>query len=49
MITGRPEGTGLGLSIAQQLIQSHGGLINYERKEENTYFTVLLPMEQTND
>lgn len=45
LITGRAEGTGLGLSIAQQLIQSHGGLINYERKEDNSYFTILLPME----
>ena len=46
MISGRAEGTGLGLSIAQQLIQSHGGLINYERKDSNTYFSVLLPTEQ---
>ena len=45
MITGRPEGTGLGLSIAQQLIQAHGGLINYERKDNNTYFSILLPLE----
>ncbi len=46
LVTGRAEGSGLGLSIAQQLIQSHGGLINYERKENNTYFSILLPMEQ---
>lgn len=45
LVTGRAEGTGLGLSIAQQLIQSHGGLINYERKESNTYFNILLPIE----
>jgi two-component system, NtrC family, nitrogen regulation sensor histidine kinase GlnL len=45
LVTGRAEGTGLGLSIAQQLIQSHGGLINYERREDNTYFSILLPME----
>jgi two-component system, NtrC family, nitrogen regulation sensor histidine kinase GlnL len=45
LVTGRAEGTGLGLSIAQQLIQSHGGLINYERKESDTYFSILLPME----
>jgi two-component system, NtrC family, nitrogen regulation sensor histidine kinase GlnL len=45
LVTGRAEGTGLGLSIAQQLIQSHGGLINYERKDSNTYFSILLPME----
>ncbi len=49
LVTGRAEGTGLGLSIAQQLIQSHGGLINYERRESNTYFSVLLPMEQCDE
>ena len=48
MVTGHAEGTGLGLSIAQQLIQSHGGIINYERKEDNTYFTILLPVERNN-
>jgi len=49
LVTGRAEGTGLGLSIAQQLIQSHGGLINYERKDSNTYFSILLPMEQCDE
>ena len=48
MVTGHAEGIGLGLSIAQQLIQSHGGIINYERKEDNTYFTILLPVERNN-
>jgi len=48
MVTGHAEGTGLGLSIAQQLIQSHGGIINYERKENNTYFSILFPIEQGN-
>lgn len=49
LVTGRAEGTGLGLSIAQQLIQSHGGLINYERKGSSTYFSILLPMEQCDE
>lgn len=49
MVTGRAEGTGLGLSIAQQLIQSHGGLIIYERKDSNTCFSILLPMEQSDE
>ena len=49
LVTGRAEGTGLGLSIAQQLIQSHGGLINYERKDNNTCFSILLPTEQCNE
>lgn len=49
LVTGRAEGTGLGLSIAQQLIQSHGGLINYERKDNNTCFSILLPTEQCDE
>ncbi len=49
LVTGRAEGTGLGLSIAQQLIQSHGGLINYERKDNKTYFSILLPTEQCDE
>ena len=49
LVTGRAEGTGLGLSIAQRLIQSHGGLINYERKENNTCFSILLPVESNDE
>lgn len=49
MITGRAEGTGLGLSIAQQLIQAHGGLISYERRNEQTCFTLLLPVGKPNE
>jgi two-component system nitrogen regulation sensor histidine kinase GlnL len=49
MVTGRPEGTGLGLSIAQSLVQSHGGLIEYERANEKTCFRVLLPLEPDNE
>ena len=46
MITGRPDGTGLGLSIAQSLINLHGGLINYERKDEKTIFSINLPVSE---
>lgn len=46
MITGRPEGTGLGLSIAQSLINLHGGLINYERREDKTIFSIYLPVSR---
>ncbi len=44
MITSRPEGTGLGLTIAQQIIHSHNGMISYERENDKTYFTILLPI-----
>jgi two-component system nitrogen regulation sensor histidine kinase GlnL len=45
LITGRAEGTGLGLSIAQSLLHLNGGSINYERLDDRTVFTILLPME----
>ncbi|MCG8326008.1 MAG: ATP-binding protein [Thiotrichales bacterium] len=49
MITGRAQGSGLGLSIAQTLIQKHGGLIEYQRNNKLTEFTVLLPLENYHD
>ncbi len=49
MVTGRSEGTGLGLSIAQSLIQSHGGIIEYERVDDKTVFRILLPIQLRND
>jgi two-component system nitrogen regulation sensor histidine kinase GlnL len=44
MITGRSDGTGLGLSIAQSLINLHDGIIDYERKNEKTIFSIYLPV-----
>lgn len=44
MITGRADGTGLGLSIAQSLVNLHGGIINYERRDEKTIFSIYLPV-----
>ncbi len=45
LVTGRADGTGLGLSISQSLIQSHNGMIRYERIDNRSYFRILLPME----
>ena len=49
MITSRAEGTGLGLPIAQSLIQKHGGIIEYNRIEQRTVFTTLIPWEDHDD
>ncbi|MGH8120122.1 MAG: nitrogen regulation protein NR(II) [Gammaproteobacteria bacterium] len=49
LISGRPEGTGLGLSIAQSLINAHGGLIEYERADQKTIFSIILPVEHEHD
>ena len=45
MVTTKTEGTGLGLSIAQSFINEHGGLIEYERKDELSVFSIILPIK----
>jgi two-component system, NtrC family, sensor histidine kinase HydH len=43
--TTKDEGTGMGLSIANQIIQSHGGIIEIESKEhQGTCFRIKLPL-----
>jgi len=49
LVTGRPEGTGLGLAISQDIITSHGGLIECESKPGQTLFVTHLPLEQNRD
>jgi len=49
LITARAEGTGLGLSIAQSLIAAHNGIVEYERRDAHTVFSIYIPMEQDND
>lgn len=38
------QSSGLGLSIAQSLVQRHQGIIELERREHSTCFSVYLPM-----
>jgi len=49
MVTGRAEGTGLGLSISQSLINQHGGLIQCESRPGQTKFSLLIPIDTTNN
>ena len=49
LVTGRAEGTGLGLSIAQSLIQSHGGIIEHERRDNRTVFRIILPIKESHE
>jgi two-component system nitrogen regulation sensor histidine kinase GlnL len=45
LVTGRAEGTGLGLAVAQDLVNRHEGLIEFESRPGRTVFTVLLPFD----
>lgn len=44
MVSGNAQGTGLGLPIAQNLINLHGGLIEFDSIPGHTEFRVLLPL-----
>jgi len=45
LVTGRAEGSGLGLSIALSLLRRHGGSISYQRDNDTSVFSILLPLE----
>jgi len=44
LVTGRKDGTGIGLPLAQELVNRHGGLIEFLSKPGKTVFTVSLPV-----
>jgi len=46
LVTGRPSGTGLGLSLAQEFVQQHGGVLEWESRPGHSEFRMILPMEQ---
>ncbi|HEY9280916.1 MAG TPA: nitrogen regulation protein NR(II) [Eoetvoesiella sp.] len=45
LVTGRANGTGLGLSLAQEFVQQHGGVIEFDSIPGHTEFRLILPME----
>jgi len=45
LVTARPGGTGLGLSLAQDFVQQHGGILEFESWPRHTEFRLVLPME----
>jgi two-component system, NtrC family, nitrogen regulation sensor histidine kinase GlnL len=44
LVSGREGGSGLGLMIAQNFINQHRGLIEFESRPGHTCFTLLLPI-----
>ncbi len=49
LVTGRADGTGLGLSLAQEIVSRHKGRIECKSEPGNTCFTVILPLESTDE
>ena len=44
MISGKENGSGIGLSISQDIVRIHGGSISFYRKDEQTIFSILVPI-----
>jgi len=47
LVTGREGGTGVGLSLAQNFINQHHGIIEFESIPGDTRFSVLLPVRES--
>ena len=47
MISGKENGSGIGLSISQDIVRIHGGSISFYRKDEQTIFSILVPISTT--
>jgi signal transduction histidine kinase len=43
LVSEKPDGVGLGLSIAREVIEQHGGTLNWRRRDDLTCFTIELP------
>jgi len=49
LVTGRSNGSGLGLAVAQDLATRHGGIIEFASQPGRTVFSLLLPLEGTQE
>jgi len=49
LVTGRAEGTGLGLYLVQNLIQRNKGMVSCVSQPGQTIFSVIFPLEQSDD
>jgi len=48
MISGKENGSGIGLSISQDIVRIHGGAISFDRKNDQTMFSILIPISSNN-
>lgn len=49
LVTSRSDGTGLGLPLAQELVNRHGGLIEFTSRPGSTVFHIRLPLNKADD
>ena len=49
LVSGREDGTGLGLTLAQTFVSQHHGTIELDSEPGRTCFTLLLPIDETDN
>ncbi len=47
LVSGREGGSGLGLTLAQTFVTQHGGTITFDSQPGSTTFTLLLPINHS--
>lgn len=43
LVSAKPDGVGLGLSLAREVVEQHGGTLDWQRRADLTCFSVELP------
>jgi signal transduction histidine kinase len=46
LTTTKPEGSGLGLPVVKEIVQMHGGQVEWRRSDEGTCFQIDLPLAE---